>query len=203
MTKKNVKVYSASDFASANQSVVINNCYWRIDSVDYTKEGQYSNTPLFELELKQVVTGATDVPEGLEDGSADMVPNRTYFVREGRPLYNQLLAIWQDSDNDKEDFISYVMGKYANKAYRGRVERLSGVNYSKDTKHGTIVQKCTMEAWYPEAYDEGRILDDFIYLCNRGVYKPIIEEKPTVDPATALANIDPATLKALLAALKK
>lgn len=199
--KKNVKVYSASDFASANASVLIDTCYWTIDAVNYTKVGQYSQTPLFELELKQIVSKSNDVPEGFEDASAEMTPNRTYFVREGRPLYNTLVEMWAAADDDKNDFINYVMKKYAKSAFRGRVERLTGVTYSKETKSGSV-QKSRMEAWYPESMDSPRIMDDFIYLCNKGVYTPVVEEKKE-DPAKLLENLDPATLTALIAALKK
>lgn len=200
--KKNVKVYSASDFASANASVLVDTCYWTIDAVNYTKVGQYSQTPLFELELKQIVGKSNDVPEGFEDASAEMTPNRTYFVREGRPLYNTLVEMWAASDDDKADFINYVMKKYAKSAFRGRVERLTGVTYSKETKSGAV-QKSRMEAWYPESIDSPRIMDDFLYLCNKGVYTPVVEEKKEEDPAKLLENLDPATLKALVAALKK
>lgn len=200
--KKNVKVYSASDFVSANASVLIDTCYWTIDTIDYTSVGQYSQTPLFELELKQIVSGSSDVPEGFEDASAEMTPNRTYFVREGRPLYNTLVEMWMAADGDKDDFVNYVMKKYAKSAFRGRVERLTGVIYSKDTKSGAI-QKSRMEAWYPESMDSPRIMDDFLYLCNKGVYKPVVEEKKEEDAAKLLAGLDPEALKALVAALKK
>lgn len=199
--KKNVKVYSASDFAGANASVLVDTCYWTIDTVSYTKAGQYSQTPLFELELKQIVGKSNDVPEGFEDASAEMTPNRTYFVREGRPLYNTLVEMWAAADDDKTDFVNYVMKKYAKSAFRGRVERLTGVTYAKETKSGTV-QKSRMEAWYPESMDSPRIMDDFLYLCNKGVYMPVVEEKKE-DPTKLLEGVDPATLKALVAALKK
>lgn len=198
--KKNVKVYSASDFAGANASVLIDTCYWTIDTIDYTGVGQYSKTPLFELELKQIVSGSSDVPEGFEDASAEMTPNRTYFVREGRPLYNTLVEMWLTADGDKDDFVNYVMKKYAKSAFRGRVERLTGVTYSKDTKSGTI-QKSRMEAWYPESMDSPRIMDDFLYLCNKGVYKPVVEKKN--DPiADVIGKLDPKIVEAILAANK-
>ena len=197
--KKQNKVYSASDFAGANASVLVDTCYWAIDNVDYTKVGQYSQSPLFELELKQIISASDDVPEGFKDVSAEMTPNRTYYVREGRPLYNKLLEMWEAADGDKSDFVTYVMKAYGDGAFRGRVERLTGVTYSKETRSGSV-QKSRMEAWYPESMDSPRILDDFVYLCNKGVYKPIIEEKPVVD---SLDGVDRATLEALLAALKK
>lgn len=200
--KKN-KIYSASDFRSASVSVVVDGCFWVIDRVDYTKEGSYSGTPLFELELKQLIM-PDDSGDGYVDASAEMQPNRTYFVREGRPLYNKLLSMWRIADGDKEDFVSYVMKEYANKKFRGRVECVTGISYTKPTKSGGSITKSRMEAWYPESYDEGRVLDDFLYLCNIGVYKPIVEENTDDDdPAKMLAGVDTAKLKALLAALKK
>lgn len=200
--KKNAKVYSANDFVGANASVLVDTCYWTIDTVNYTKVGQYSQTPLFELELKQIVSKSSDVPEGFEDASAEMTPNRTYFVREGRPLYNTLVEMWSVAGDDKTDFVNYVMTKYAKSAFRGRVERLTGVTYSKETKSGAV-QKSRMEAWYPESMDSPRIMDDFLYLCNKGVYTPVVEEKKEEDSAKLLQDLDPATLKALVAALKK
>lgn len=198
--KKNNKVYSASDFASATSAVVVENCWWAIDSIDFTKVGEYSKTPLFELQLKRIITKDPDVPEGYDDSSVELEPNRTYFVREGRPLYTALAGIWEaveDADMVRE----CVRQKYANKAFRGRVERLSGVSYTTSTKRGNVIQRSRFEVWYPEAYDEGRILEDFIYLCNKQVYTPIVEEKPD-SMADAISKLDPKIVEAILA-LKK
>jgi hypothetical protein len=173
-----------------------------IDAANYTKQGQYSNTPLFELELRRVVTAATDVPEGLVDASAEMTPNRTYFVRDGRPLYNTLVKMWAAADGDKDDFVSAVLSKYKNSGFRGRVERLTGVTYTKKSRAGDVIQRSRMEAWYPEDMDSPRIMEDFIYLCNTGVYTPV-EEDSDEDPTKILAGVDTAKLKAFLATLKK
>lgn len=199
--KKTNKVYSTSDFASANASVVVENAYWVVDNIDCTKAGEFSKTPLFELELKRIVTVDSDVPEGFVDASQEMQPNRTYFVREGRPLYNALLNIWYGVDGEKEDFVTYAMKEYAKKAFRGRVERLSGVSYTTTTKRGTIIHKSTMEVWYPEALDEGRVLDDFVFLCNRGVYTPDVEEKKP-EELIDLTKVDPKVIAAIKAMMK-
>lgn len=197
--KKNNKVYSASDFASATSAVVVENCWWAIDSVDFTNVGEYSKTPLFELQLKRIVTKDPDVPEGYDDSSIELEPNRTYFVREGRPLYTALADMWEAA-GDTDVVRDYLRQKYANKAFRGRVERLSGVLYTSSTKRGTVIQRSRFELWYPEAYDEGRILEDFIYLCNKQVYTPVIEEKKE-DELIDLTKVDPkliATIKAMM-----
>lgn len=200
--KTNKKVYSASDFASANATVVVENCWWAIDSIDFTKVGEYSKSPLFELQLKRIITKDPDVPEGYDDSSIELEPNRTYFVREGRPLYTALAEIWEalgDADTVRE----CVRQKYANKAFRGHVERLSGVSYTSQTKRGTVIQRSRFECWYPESYDEVRIFDDFIYLCNRGVYSPMLEEKKPVDPmADVISKLDPKIVEAILASKK-
>jgi hypothetical protein len=198
--KKQNKVYSASDFQSANASVVIENCLWVIDNIDVTKEGEFSKTPLFELELRQIVTKTDDsIPEGYEDASMEMMPNRTFFVREGRPLYNRLLDIWEAVDGDRGEMHDHVMMEYTHKLFKGRVERLNGVSYTSTTKRKSIIQRSRMEAWYPESMDSPRIMDDFIFLCNKGVYTPIVEEKP--EELIDLTKVDPkliATIKAMM-----
>lgn len=196
---KNNKVYSASDFASATSAVVVENCWWAIDSIDFTKVGEYSKAPLFELQLKRIVTKDPDVPEGYDDSSMELEPNRTYFVREGRPMYTALANMWEALDGDGDMLREQVLRVYANKAYRGRVERLSGVSYMSSTKRGTVVQRSRFEVWYPEAYDEGRILEDFIYLCNRQVYTPVVEKKQA-DPMTdVIKGLDPKVIAAIKA----
>lgn len=195
--KKQNKVYSASDFQGAEFSMLVEKSFWEVDSVDFTATGEYSKTPLFMLQLKRYVD-ASPAPEGKINRSAEMEPNRTYIVREGRPLYNHLAQIWLDSDGDREDFAYAVMKEYENGVFEGYVEALNGVCYTKITRGGTTIQKTRMECWYPYQLEPGRSLDDFILMCNRGVYTPIIQEKK--DP---LAGIDPAQLEALLAALKK
>lgn len=200
--KKNNKVYSASDFVNATAAVVVENCWWAIDSIDFTNVGEYSKAPLFELQLKRIVSKDASAPEGYEDASAELEPNRTYFVREGRPMYNALAELWDAADGDGDLVRDWVSQQYANKSYRGRIERLSGVSYTSTTKRGTVVQRSRFEVWYPESYDEGRILEDFIYLCNRGVYNPVVE-KPTDPLADAIKGLDPKIVAAIKAAMGK
>lgn len=197
--KKNVKVFSASDFSNATTGIVVDTCFWVIDDVSFTEVGSYSKTPLFELQLKRFIEPSKDTPTGLTDMSSKMTPNRTYIVREGRPLYNELVPIWEDCDLDTEVFRSAVRNKYKDGGFRGRVERLCGVSYQYSTKRGTVIQRNRAEFWYPDEY-ESSILDDFIYLCNKGVYIPIIQETPAVDPvAEALKGLDPKIIAAIKA----
>lgn len=201
---KTKKVYSTSDFASATSSILVESSFWAVDSVDFTKAGEFSNTPLFEVELKKIVVKSKEpipgLPEGWTDASAEMEPNRTYYVRDGRPMYNELLKIWYATDGDKEEFVDCAMHYFANKGYRGRVERLNGVSYSLTTKRGTIVQKSAMELWYPDALNEGRVLDDFVFLCNKGVYTPTVEEKK--EELIDLTKVDPKIIAAIKAMMK-
>jgi hypothetical protein len=194
--KKQNKIYSASDFVGATSSVLVESCLWLIDNIFATKQGSVSNTPLFIVELKRLTQpDNSSIPEGYTDASAEMEPSRTYYVREGRPLYNDLLEAWKMLDPDE---FSMIRNSYKNKLYKGRVERLSGVLYDYTSKHGTTSRRTRMEAWYPDSLDEGRVMDDFVSLCNRGVYVPIIEEK--LDPvAEALKNLDPAVIAAIKA----
>lgn len=197
--KKNNKVYSMSDFAGATSSVLVSDCLWTINNVYATKEGSVSHTPLFVVELTRFDNPsdvAAGLPEGFVDASREMEPNRTYFVREGRPLYNDLILLYNNLDED--EFSGVVMSKYHNKVYRGRVERLSGVMYDYTNKRGTVCHRTKMEAWYPSSFDENCICDDFIAMCNRGVYVPVIEEKK--DP---LEGFDPAVVAAVMAAMGK
>ena len=200
MKKQNV--YSASDFVNASSAVVVENTYWTIDNIGFTAVGEFSKAPLFELELRKIVGKQDNVPEGYVDASAELEPNRTYFVREGRPLYNALAQVWESVDGDPDSVRSYVQKEYSSKAYRGRVERLTGVSYLSQTKRGTIIQRSRFECWYPDVYEEGRIMDDFIYLCNRGVYNPVVE-KPTDPLADAIKGLDPKIVAAIKAAMSK
>ena len=197
--KKNIKVYSTSDFVNATSAVIIDTCFWLIDDVSFTEVGAFSKTPLFELQLKRVSTPSQDVPEGIVDMSDKMVPNRTYFVRDGRPLYNELARKWEDVDGDFDDFKCAVLTAFKDGGFRGRVERLCGVNYQYQTRRGTIIQRSRAEFWYPDDF-ESSILDDFVFLCNKGVYTPIIQETSVVDPvAEALKGLDPKIIAAIKA----
>lgn len=196
--KKNVKVYSASDFVNASASVLVESCFWIIDDASYTNIGEFSRTPLFELQLRRYVKQDKDTPEELVDMSYKMTPNRTYVVREGRPLYNEIIPIWESCDDDPEVFRSAVLNKYKGGGFRGRVERLSGVNYQTSTRRGTVIQRTRAEYWYPDDC-EASILDDFVYLCNKGVYVPILEDKPADPVAEALKGLDPKIIAAIKA----
>lgn len=201
--KKN-RVYSTSDFASANIAVTVEDCYWVVDSVSATNVGSYSKLPLFEVQLKKAAGDVCDsVPAGVVDRSADLLRNRTYFVREKRPLYNELAELWT-AVNDRGLFTQTAKDLFHDEdgslyGYRGHVVRLSGISYEKDGhKEGTTIIKNRLELWYPYEYEPEVILDDFVALCNKGEYRPILEEKP--DPiALALKNLDPAVIAAIKA----
>lgn len=205
MKKKveNKKVFTASDFAGCSVSMLIDNSFWVIDDIDTTECGEFSNTPLFEIQFKRVdVNSDADVPEGYEDASFDLEPNRTYYVREGRPLYNALAAVFSDSGCDRDILRCWVIDTYKNKVFRGHVERLSGVQYHYVTNRGTDVLRSKMEVWYPASYDEGHIMDDFLYLCNKGVYTPVISETPTDPMDEIISKLDPKLIEAILAKKK-
>ena len=198
---KKQKVYSASDFVSAAVSTVVDDSKWIVDSVIPTKAGEFSGKPLFEVQFKQYSPVKEDA-DGMIDATAELTANRTYFVREGRPMYKELLRAWDDIEGDIEDFNAWVDRSYAKKTYTGHVERLSGVAYTKRNKRGVVVQRSRMEAWYIQGSEEGQIFDDFIYLCNKGVYVPLTDEteKPLVDPvAEAIKGLDPAVIAAIKA----
>lgn len=185
-------MYSVSDFKNAVSNIVIDDCYWLIDDVDKTKAGEFSKAPLFKLQLKQHVTPRSDVPEGFIDASTALVRNRTYFVREGRPLYNELVALWKDLG---EDFSYEFMQNYSKSVFYGHVERISGVSYSKKSRGGSVITSTKAEFWYPSDYEEGTAMDDFIYMCNKGVYTPIIDDTPNADPmAEVIAKLPPELL---------
>lgn len=196
---KQKKVYSVSDFASANASVVVGNSPWIIDNIGVTRNGEFSHTPLFELELKQLIAGdCSDLPDGYRDGTAAMAPNRTYYVRDGRPLYNELLRAWECFDGEIDDFRDNILNTYAKTAFRGRVECLTGVTYTKEGRNGTVIQKNRMEVWYPATCDDGKVFDEFIFMCNKGVYTPVVEKTPTVDPIVeAIGKLDPKLIEAI------
>ena len=201
--KKN-KIYSASDFQNATVSVVVETCKWVIDSIDYTAEGAHSHAPLFVAEMRRLVKATPDEEyDGYVDASDEMCPTRRYFVHEGHPLYNELYRRYMLADGDKEDFKSYVMKDYSKKFFRGYVEQLTGVLYNVTAKNGCTVQRTRLELWHPDYVEVGSTMNDFIRLCNKGVYAPIVEENTDDDPAKMFAGVDPAKLKALLATLKK
>lgn len=186
------KIYSVSDFKNAVSNIVIDDCYWLIDSVDKTKTGEFSKSPLFKLQLKQHVAPRDDAPEGYVDGSTLLIRNRTYFVREGRPLYNELVELWKDLG---DDFAYQFVKDYEKTVFFGHVERVSGVQYSKKNRGGSIITSTKAEFWYPADYEQGTALDDFVYMCNKGVYTPTIDDTPKADPmAEAIAKLPPELL---------
>mgnify|MGYP007122042084 CR=1 FL=1 len=198
--KKN-NVYSASDFVGMTSSIVVEDSWWQIDSISTTKVGEYSNVPLFELQLKQLQAGSKlTVPEGFEDGSTMMTKNRTYFVREGRPMFNELAEVWEACE-DIDALRGYVKANWSKKVFPGHVERLTGVTFERETKMKSIITSHKLEVWYPEGFEDGVIMDDFVFLCNKGVYKPILEKKN--DPiADVIGKLDPKIIEAILAANK-
>lgn len=200
--KKQNKVYSASDFQGVSSSIVIENSWWLIDHIDCTAVGEFSNTPLFELQLTQFEsTSQLALPEGYEDGSSLLRRNRTYFVREGRPMYNMLAEVWEACE-DSESMNFYLKDKWSKKLIAGHVERLSGVTYTRQTKRGSTIQSSKLEVWYPEDFEPGVIIDDFVFLCNKGVYTPVIEEKKSDPMMEAISKLDPKLVEAIMA-LKK
>lgn len=189
--KKTNKVYSVNDFRGFNNSILVEETKWYIDSIDCTAVGEYSGLPLFEVGFKRCCDDNADP----NDATAELEPNRTYFVREGRPLFNVLANIWEDTE-DIRAVCDYVMDNYNGKYFRGRVERLSGVQYQFCTRRGNVVQRSKMEMWYPATVEEGVIVDDFLYLCNKGVFQPILVEAE--DPIKkAIESIDPAVIAAI------
>ena len=208
---KKTRVYSASDFESAMISVIIEDCYWTVDAVYPTNVGEHSKLPLFELQLKQVskLRTSEDLPKGIVDRSADMRPSRTYYAREGRPVYNELAKIWREIGSDDQMFTTAALKKLSNSAYMGHVVKLSGINYTKTSRDGKrVISRSQLELWYPEGYDPDVIMDDFVRNCNRGVYTPLLDDKPVEKQDDSLeginlSDIDPKILAALVKALKK
>lgn len=211
---KQNKVYSASDFSGVSINVIVEDCYWTVDHVSATKSGQYSKLPLFEVQLKQLVLGqkADDLPAGFVDSSSDMVPNRTYYVREGRAMYNGLANIWQGLEGDQQLFPTSALnsfwqkdakGKSVQQVYRGHVVRLTGVNYTKLSRdRESVISRSSLELWYPAGMEPEVIVDDFVRLCNRGVYTPILPD-PAEKQEDPLKGIDPKIIAAVMAALGK
>lgn len=210
---KQNKVYSASDFSGVGVNV-IDDGYWTVDRVTATKAGQHSSLPLFEVQLKKldIEQKATDLPAGFIDASNDMVPNRTYYVREGRAMYNTLATIWQGLEGDQQlfptaaanSFWQKEKGKPTQKVYRGHVVRLTGVNYTKLSRDKeTIISRSSLELWYPSGMEPEVILDDFVRLCNKGVYTPLIEDEKPASQQVDLSQVDPAIIAAVMAALGK
>lgn len=196
--KKQNKVYSASDFCGATTSIVVADTWWKIDSVDCTAVGEFSKAPLFELQLKQLESGSKlTLPEGYEDASSMLQRNRTYYVREGRPLYNQLAALWTAAE-DIEVIQQYISKEWDKKLLAGHVERLSGINYTRTSKNGSVISSSKLEVWYPEGFEEGIVMDDFVYLCNRGVYTPAVDTSDD-DVMSVIKGLDPAIIKAIKA----
>lgn len=210
---KQNKVYSASDFKGVNINV-IDDGYWTVDHVSATKSGSYSKLPLFEVQLKKlnIEQKAADLPAGFMDSSDDMIPNRTYYVRDGRAMYNTLAGIWKGLEGDMQLFEVAAMnsfwqkdakGKRVQKVYKGHVVRLSNVNYTKLSRDKeSVISRSSLELWYPAGMDPAVILDDFVRLCNRGVYTPVLSD-PAEKQDNPLEGIDPKIIAAVMAALGK
>lgn len=209
--KKQNRVYSASDFKGAIISTVLEDCYWTVDAVQATKAGEVSGLPLFKLQLRKLEK-SEDIDDGAYvDASSEMVTSRTYFCRDGRPMYNNLADCWKQL-GDKELFAECApdlfMGKNAKgelvqKVYSGHVVRLSGIEYEKDSKdHKSIVRKNSLELWYPRGAEPELIISDFTHLCNKGTYRPILPD-PAEKQDDPLAGFDPAVVAAVMAALGK
>lgn len=210
---KQNKVYSASDFKGVNVQVV-DEGYWTVDHVTATKAGSYSKLPLFEVQLKRLnlESKAADLPDGFVDSSDDMIPNRTYYVREGRTMYNELANIWQGIEGDQQLFHvaatnafwqKNAKGKSVQKVYRGHVVRLTGISYTKLSRDKeSIIPRSSLELWYPAGMEPEVIIDDFVRLCNRGVYTPTLQDSAEKQ-GNPLDGIDPKIIAAVMAALGK
>lgn len=209
--KKQNRVYSASDFSNAVINVVLDDCYWVVDFVQATKAGEVSGLPLFKLQLRKLEK-TEDVDDGAYvDASAEMATSRTYFCRDGRPMYTTLSNAWKEL-GDKDLFAECVpelfitrnsKGDQVQKVYSGHVVRLSGIEYEKDTRdHKSIVRKNSLELWYPRGAETELIMSDFVHLCNKGTYRPILSDDP-VEKQDPLAGFDPAIVAAVMAALGK
>lgn len=204
--KKNNKVYSTSDFEKMTSTVLIEDCYWTISSVSPTSVGEHSGLPLFIIRLRKVEE--EEEVGGYLDASSEMDATRTYFVREGRPLYEDLVEVWRTVDRQlfpeaaKQLFWKESGGKVLQKVYKGHVVRLSGIEYNKPSRDGTYkINKNSLELWYPRGYEEDVIVQDFLHMCNKGVYTPILQDP--VEKQDPLAGVDPAIVAAVMAALGK
>ena len=201
---KKQKVYSASDFVGMTSSILVEDCWWTADSVVATTPGEHSKLPLFELRLRQIETKKRDdLPAGFVDASSKLTKTRSYFVREGRPQYTELVELWRDSAGDSGAFYEDAMDALKGQAFYGHVERVSGVSYTKNTRNGTVVSKNHMDVWYPEEYEPGSAVSDFLYMCNKGIYTPVIDDAEKEDDVKdVIAKLDPAIIKAIMSMKK-
>ena len=202
---KKQKVYSASDFVGMISAILVEDCWWAVDSVIATAPGEYSKLPLFELRLKQIETKKkADLPDEYFDASSKLTKTRSYFVREGVPQYTELVELWIDAAGDLSAFYEDAMDSLKGSAFYGHVERISGISYTKITRNGTVVSKNHMDAWYPEEYEPGSAVSDFLYMCNKGIYTPVIDgaEKEGDYIKDLIAKLDPAVIKAIMAMKK-
>lgn len=199
-------IYSVSDFAAtAAVSTIIEDSWWAIDVVEATNSGEYSNTPLFKVWLKTIETRKSDAPEGYIDCTSSMRPSRMYIVREGRDLYSELYRLWKESEGDEDLFMESVASVFQGRAYQGHVERLGGVTYTKMTRRKVAVEKTALEVWYPQGTEEGTVLSDFVFLCNKGTYKPKLDETPkpeAPDEKIDLSKLSPEMMAILKAMMK-
>lgn len=208
--KKQNRVYSASDFSKAVINVVLEDCYWTVDTIQATKAGEVSGLPLFKLQLRKLEKSEELEGGAYIDASSEMVTSRTYFCRDGRPMYNSLSDAWKQL-GDKELFAECAPdlfvaknsnGELVPKVYSGHVVRLSGVEYEKESRdHKTTVRKNSLELWYPRGAEPELIMSDFVHLCNKGAYRPILN--PVEKQEDPLAGFDPAVVAAVMAALGK
>lgn len=204
---KKTKLFTESDFQSATISVAIEDCYWTVSSVAPTEVGEHSGLPLFILRLRKVEKSAE--VDGFFDASSELDATRTYFVREGRAMYDLLVEVWKAVDRQLfPEAASQLFwtkdsdGHLIQKAYRGSVLKLSGVDYTKPSRDGkSTIRKSSLELWYPRGYDESAIMQDFLHMCNKGVYTPILPDH--AEKQDPLAGFDPAVVAAVMAALGK
>lgn len=208
---KKQKIFTASDFECATISTVLEDCYWTVDTVQATKAGEVSGLPLFKLQLRKLEKSEELEGGAYIDASSEMVTSRTYFCRDGRPMYNSLSDAWKQL-GDKELFAECApdlfvakngKGELVPKVYSGHVVRLSGVEYEKESRdHKTTVRKNSLELWYPRGAEPELIMSDFVHLCNKGAYRPILPD-PVEKQEDPLAGFDPAVVAAVMAALGK
>lgn len=206
---KKTKIFTESDFSSANITTIVEDCLWTVSSVAATATGEHSGLPLFKLHLRKVEK-AEEI-EGFIDASSELDRTRTYFVREGRPMYDDLATLW-NCIPDKGAFAQAAEDLFwtkspseelVQKAYRGHVLRLSGVEYEKPSRDGkSMIRKKALELWYPRGCDECAIMQDFLHMCNKGTYVPTINPTPTA-PKVDLSEVDPQIIAAVMAALGK
>ena len=208
MRMKKSVVFTESDFASANVGVIVEDCLWTVSSVVATTAGEHSGLPLFKIHLRKVER-AEEV-DGFVDASAELDQTRTYFVREGRPMYDDLATLWGCMP-DKGAFAQAAQDLFwtkssseelVQKAYKGHVLRLSGIEYQKPSRDGkSMIRKSSLELWYPRGSDECIIMQDFLHMCNKGIYIPTVNPTPTTE--VDLSGVDPKIIAAVMAALGK